>query len=67
MREPCNPNPWDPDYLRDIRTGINEQMWSIEEYSHIFDLAGLELKSGRIDSRCSLKVIVSPKGDGGEG
>jgi glycosyltransferase involved in cell wall biosynthesis/ubiquinone/menaquinone biosynthesis C-methylase UbiE len=60
MREPCNPNPWDPDYLRDIKTGINEQMWSIEEYSQIFENAALELKSGQIDSGCSLKVILSP-------
>lgn len=60
MREPCNPNPSDPDYLRDIRTGINEQMWSIEEYSNIFEDATLKLKSGRIDSECSLKVILSP-------
>ena len=61
MREPCNPNPYDPDYLRDIRTGINEQMWSIEEYSQIFENAALELEVGRIDSGCSLKVILSPK------
>lgn len=60
MREPCNPNPWDPDYLRDIRNGINEQMWSIEEYSQIFDKAGLKLIGGRIDSNCSLKVILEP-------
>ncbi len=61
MREPCNPNPCDPDYLRDLRTGINEQMWSIEEYSHIFDEARLKLHTGRIDSKCSLKVVLVPE------
>jgi ubiquinone/menaquinone biosynthesis C-methylase UbiE/uncharacterized protein YcfL len=58
MREPCNPNPFDIDYLRDIRSGINEQMWSIEEYLKIFDDAKLKIHSSRIDSNCSLKVIL---------
>lgn len=61
MREPCNPNPFDPDYLRDLRKGINEQMWSIEEYSQIFDRSGLRVYSGRVDSNCSLKVILKPE------
>lgn len=60
MREPCNPNLFDPDYLRDLRSSINEQMWSIEDYSHIFDEARLKLHTGRIDSKCSLKVILVP-------
>lgn len=59
-RELCNPNPCDPDYLRDFRTGVNEQMRSIEEYSHISDEARLKLHTGRIDSKCSLKDILEP-------
>jgi SAM-dependent methyltransferase/uncharacterized protein YcfL len=60
MRELCNPNPCDPDYLRDLCTDINEQMWSIEEYSYKFDEARLKLDIGCIDSKCSLKVILVP-------
>jgi ubiquinone/menaquinone biosynthesis C-methylase UbiE len=62
VREPCQPNPWDIDYLRDIRNGINEQMWTTEEFDFIFRSAGLKIIDGRIDSCSSLKVVLRPLG-----
>jgi SAM-dependent methyltransferase len=57
LREPCKPNPWDVDYLRDIRGGINEQMFCIEEYQRIFHQAGLQVETARIDGP-SLKAVL---------
>jgi SAM-dependent methyltransferase len=57
LREPCEPNPWDVDYLRDIRGGINEQMFCIEEYQRIFHQAGLQVETARIDGP-SFKAVL---------
>jgi ubiquinone/menaquinone biosynthesis C-methylase UbiE len=59
LREPCEPNPWDVAYLRDIRNGINEQMFSIEEYNEIFRRAGVRPESMRVDGGHSLKAILT--------
>jgi ubiquinone/menaquinone biosynthesis C-methylase UbiE len=58
MCEPCVPTPGGVEYLRDLRKGINEQCWTVEEHGEIFLLSGLRLISGQIDD-ASLKVILS--------
>ncbi len=60
VREPCSPNPFGEDYLKDIRLGINEQQWSPGEYASIFSKAGLEVVRGVTRSRCSLNVVLRP-------
>jgi len=59
MCEPCEPNREDPMYIRDLEKGINEQIWTVDEYEEIFNLAGLTIKSGRVDGG-SLKAILVP-------
>jgi SAM-dependent methyltransferase len=59
--EPCVPDPTASEYLRDLREGINEQIWSLPEYGEIFRRSGLELVSGRADAG-SLKVVLRKAG-----
>jgi Methyltransferase domain len=59
--EPCMPDPGASAYLRDLREGVNEQIWSIPEYGEIFRRAGLSLVAGRVDGG-SLKVILQTPG-----
>lgn len=57
MCEPCFPNRHGQDYLRDLEKGINEQVWTVEEYLEIFRRSGLSVKTGSIDGG-SLKAIL---------
>jgi SAM-dependent methyltransferase len=57
MCEPCEPERDDPMYLRDLRKGINEQIWTVEEYLEIFRRSKLRVRSGRVDGG-SLKAIL---------
>lgn len=58
VREPCAPNPYDRQYLEDIEKGINEQQFELEEYSHIFECAGLEPIDVCVRSKCSLMAVL---------
>ncbi len=60
VREPCNPNPFDVDYLRDIGLGINEQQWNLREYGRIFTEAGFRPERTLVRSRCSLSTWLRP-------
>lgn len=53
----CAPNPADPQYIEDLRNGINEQMWTLAEFSAFFRAAGLEVARARVDDG-SLKVAL---------
>ena len=57
MCEPCAPVRENEDYLRDLRKGINEQLWTIPEYYEIFERAGLVAYTGHVDGG-SLKVFL---------
>ena len=50
-----------PAAVRDLLAGINEQVFSLEEYLALFDRAGLAVESGQLDGG-SLKVILRPVG-----
>ncbi len=49
----------DPDFLRELLQGINEQCYSVEEYALIFELAGLEAVEATVHGR-SLKALLRP-------
>jgi ubiquinone/menaquinone biosynthesis C-methylase UbiE len=53
--ENCAPNPADPQYREELRRGINEQMWTLAEFTDFFRKAGLRVVRARVD-RHSLKV-----------
>jgi len=55
--EPCVPDPGAAEYLRDLREGVNEQIWTVEEYWEIFRRAGLAPVRARADGG-SLKVLL---------
>jgi SAM-dependent methyltransferase len=55
--EPCEPNPDDALYLRDLRKGVNEQQFTLSEWATIFERAGARVFEGRIDGG-SLKVLL---------
>jgi hypothetical protein len=57
MCEPCVPDPTAETYLRDLRKGINEQVWTLPEYGTIFARAGLRVVAGHVDG-ASLKAIL---------
>jgi ubiquinone/menaquinone biosynthesis C-methylase UbiE len=56
--EPCNPNPFHHQYLKDLRTGINEQQWALEEYAHIFAQSGLEPIEAAVICNCGLMAAL---------
>ena len=58
VREPCNPNPLDVQYLEDIQKGINEQQFELAEYAYIFREANLVPIEAYVRSSCSLMVIL---------
>ena len=58
--EPCNPDPFEPQYLRDLRSGINEQQWTLEEYAHVFTQSGLEPIEATVLSNCALMTALKP-------
>jgi ubiquinone/menaquinone biosynthesis C-methylase UbiE len=53
--EVCAPNPGDERYHDDLRHGINEQMWTLAEFTEFFRRAGLRAARARVDYN-SLKV-----------
>ena len=55
--EPCDPAAAGEAYIRDLSAGINEQVFSVEEYRQIFALAGLREHSLRNDDG-SFKAIL---------
>ncbi len=57
MSEPCDPSSLGEAYIRDLSAGINEQVFSVEEYREIFARAGLSEKIIRNDAG-SLKAIL---------
>ncbi len=61
--ETCAPNPADPTYREELRRGINEQMWTLAEFTDFFRKTGLRVMRARVDGH-SLKVGLV-KGDGG--
>lgn len=58
VREPCAPNPFDAQYLRDISLGINEQQWNLQEYAHIFDQSKFTPQYALVRSGVSLMVVL---------
>lgn len=60
VREPCQPNPFDTAYLRDIATGINEQQFNLLEYERIFLDAGYSIESVSVRSGGSLMTVLRP-------
>jgi ubiquinone/menaquinone biosynthesis C-methylase UbiE len=58
MCEPCAPDPVEPTYLRDLRKGINEQNFALEEYIEMFSRSGMRVLTGQVDGG-SLKVILA--------
>ena len=63
MCEPCDPKTAiaSDGYVRDLAAGINEQVFSVEEYRLIFERAGLIERVIRNDGG-SLKAILAPAG-----
>ncbi len=57
----CAPNPREPDYLSDLARGINEQMFTLPEYTMFFEQAGLTPARARVDFH-SIKVFVVKDG-----
>lgn len=57
MCEPCDPSSLGEAYIRDLSAGINEQVFSVEEYREIFARAGLSEHLIRNDAG-SLKAIL---------
>lgn len=57
MCEPVGDNLDSPEAIRDLHKGINEQVFSPEEYLWIFTAAGLEIVSLRLDGG-SLKAVL---------
>jgi SAM-dependent methyltransferase len=55
--EPCEPNPDDALYRRDLEKGINEQQFTLAEYAVIFERAGARVEAGQVDDG-SLKAIL---------
>jgi glycosyltransferase involved in cell wall biosynthesis/SAM-dependent methyltransferase len=55
--ETCGPNPADEQYREELRRGINEQMWTLEEFTGFFRDAGLAVAQARVDGH-SLKVAL---------
>ena len=58
--ETCAPNPADAQYREELRRGINEQMWTLEEFTAFFRDAGLAVAQARVDAH-SLKVGLRKK------
>lgn len=56
--ETCAPNPADPQYLEELRRGINEQMWTLAELTEMFRNAALRVLRARVDGH-SLKVTLA--------
>jgi ubiquinone/menaquinone biosynthesis C-methylase UbiE len=61
MCEPCDPQTTivSDGYVRDLAAGINEQVFSVEEYRAMFAKAGLVERAIRNDGG-SLKAILAP-------
>jgi SAM-dependent methyltransferase len=59
MCEPVGDTLEHPTTVRDLLAGINEQVFSIEEYLALFDRAGLAVESGQLDGG-SLKLFLRP-------
>lgn len=58
--ENCKPDPTDPQYREELRRGVNEQMWTLEEFAAFFGEAGLQVRRARVDGN-SLKVgLIRP-------
>ncbi len=55
----CAPDPTDPQYLEDLRSGVNEQMWTLAELTAFYHEAGLAVARARVDGS-SLKVALVP-------
>lgn len=55
--ENCVPNPADAQYREELRRGINEQMWTLEETTALVRRAGLRVARARVDFH-SLKVAL---------
>jgi demethylmenaquinone methyltransferase/2-methoxy-6-polyprenyl-1,4-benzoquinol methylase len=55
--DPCMPDPTDAEYRAELRRGINEQMWTLEEFAGFFRAADLEVARARVDGQ-SLKVAL---------
>lgn len=58
LREPCFVNPKDPNYLRELLNGFNEQQFEIEEYFWMVAEAGLTVVQASVDFGGSLKLIA---------
>jgi SAM-dependent methyltransferase len=56
--ETCAPDPSEPQYREELRRGINEQMWSLAEFTAFFRDAGLRVARARVDCN-SLKVALA--------
>lgn len=56
--ETCAPNPADPQYREELLRGINEQMWTLAEFTAFFREAGLAAVRARVDGH-SLKVTLA--------
>jgi ubiquinone/menaquinone biosynthesis C-methylase UbiE len=55
--ETCAPHPSDLQYLEELRRGINEQMWTLAEFTGFFRTTGLQVIRARIDGH-SLKACL---------
>jgi SAM-dependent methyltransferase len=58
MCEPVGSEANDPQMVRDLLKGINEQVFTLEEYVWMFEAAGLRVERARVDVH-SLKAILS--------
>ncbi|NEX17215.1 MAG: hypothetical protein C1943_11420 [Halochromatium sp.] len=57
MCEPVGESLEQPETIRDLLKGINEQVFSIPEYLQIFAAAGLDVKHAQVDG-ASLKALL---------
>jgi len=60
MCEPVNDTLETPETIRDLLKGINEQVFSWQEYAQIFQTAGMWISQMQLDGG-SLKAILRPK------
>lgn len=63
--EPCSPFPYGGAYMRDLSAGINEQVFSVEEYRQILQSAGLTEHDVRNDGGSFKAILIVDRAAGG--
>lgn len=61
LREPCDVNPEDANFIAELERGYNEQQFTVEEFCYMFSTAGFEVVDSRVDFGGSFKAILTKR------